>query len=656
MKKIQPDKINFMFKHSPYYLLFTVFHLIITVNGVNAQFNKAYFFYKGEELISKGEYAEAIPMLNTLLNVDSTIHEAWFLRGVARYYQGDMIGAQKDFHRCLKVNPLFSQAYQYNAMVFEQMGQTDQAIENIKKAIELRPNSAQYLFTYGVILFQQERYADALSAFNQVIRIDERIPDAWLNRGATKLMLTDSTGALNDYTTAINLNPFSANPYVRRGSLYAQQKKYPLAINDLNMAISIDSLLPQAYFTRALIHYYQKQLNQSLIDLNKVLQLDSRNTLALFNRAIINYEIGNQERAIDDLTRLASIIPTNVLVHYYLASIRFERGYLKTALDNINKAIDLFPQFANAYLLRAEIKSQMGDLKGSESDFTQGNKLAQEFRGKASSDITSIIDSAGKLKRLLSLDEELDIASSISMELLRTRMLTIVYPVITLKIDATQNVKPQNWQSSNIRQKLESVSCGNFTLYFDYASIEQQSKTLHPDTDSLTAICAVVTNLQQNQYKMAMEQLIPMVMADSTNSLLKLTEVLARIQMVHFVENIKNDNLQNSTRNREQMQSVNETLNTAANDLKIIAKSNEFEGIVPYNIGVLSMQTGHNDEAVEWFTRAIELNQQLHGAWYNRGLLFLIKNETTKGCSDLRKAVDLGNNQASEVVARFCTK
>lgn len=391
-----------------------------------AQFNKAYFFYKGEELISRGNYADAIPVLNTLLNVDSTIHEAWFLRGVARYYQNDLVGAGNDFSKCLNINPLFSQAYQYNAMVLQQLGKSVESIECIQKAIELRPASAQYLFTYGVILFQQEQYHDALYAFNQVLKIDDRIPDAWVNRGTTRLMLSDSSGALTDYSAAINLNPFNANPYLRRGALYAQQSNYPLALQDLNQAIGIDSTLTQAYFTRALVFYYQKHYSQALSDLNKVLQLEHRNTLALFNRAIISYEVGNPESAIDDLTRLSSIIPTNVLVHYYLASIRYELGYLPMALENINKAIAIFPEFANAYRLRAEIKTKKGDLKGAEADIAQGNRLAQAYSNRAINDIASVIDSTGKLKRLLSLDEELDITSSISMEQLRTRILTIV--------------------------------------------------------------------------------------------------------------------------------------------------------------------------------------------------------------------------------------
>ncbi|HOK60094.1 MAG: tetratricopeptide repeat protein [Tenuifilum sp.] len=637
----------------PFWLIVT---FLVCFTPSKAQFNKAYFFYKGEELISRGNYADAIPVLNTLLNVDSTIHEAWFLRGVARYYQNDLVGAGNDFSKCLNINPLFSQAYQYNAMVLQQLGKSVESIECIQKAIELRPASAQYLFTYGVILFQQEQYHDALYAFNQVLKIDDRIPDAWVNRGTTRLMLSDSSGALTDYSAAINLNPFNANPYLRRGALYAQQSNYPLALQDLNQAIGIDSTLAQAYFTRALVFYYQKHYSQALSDLNKVLQLEHRNTLALFNRAIISYEVGNPESAIDDLTRLSSIIPTNVLVHYYLASIRYELGYLPMALENINKAIAIFPEFANAYRLRAEIKTKKGDLKGAEADIAQGNRLAQAYSNRAINDIASVIDSTGKLKRLLSLDEELDITSSISMEQLRTRILTIVYPIITLKVDKIENVKPRNWQSSNLRQILATQSCRGYSLFFEYDTINQHSQLETIATDSLSEICKAIAHLQGNYYTAAMKEFSETLKADSSNTLYRLAEVLAKIKMTQFVENVKNKSLQSGKSNISQKTIDNKPYITAGNDLKTIALDNDFEGIVPYNIGVMFMHTENNDLAIEWFSKAISINPLIHGAWYNRGLLYLINNETVKGCADLRKAVNIGNNQASEVVARFCKK
>ncbi len=632
-----------------YILSCTVLFILVSPTGF-PQFNKAFFFYRSEELISQGKYNEAIPVLNTLINVDSTIHEAWFLRGVARYYQNDFAGAQNDFDKCLNINPLFSQSYQYSAMVFEQNGQRDEAIGAIRKAIELRPNSAQYNFTYGVILFQQQKYNEALKVFNHVIHIDNRIPDAWLNRGAIRLMLSDSVGALDDFTKAINLTPFSPAPYMRRGALHAQMRNYSQALSDLNQAISNDSTYAKAYFTRALVYYYMKQPELSLQDLNRTLLIEPRNTLALFNRAIISYETENPEAAIDDLTRLSSIIPTNVLVHYYLASIRFEKGYLPMALENVNKAIELFPQFANAYQLRAEIKAKSGDLKAAEADFTLSRKLAAEYQANSNNQFSTLMDSTGKIKHLLSFDEELDLISTLNMELLKEHLITIVYPLIALKIGKSKNVKNSNWQSSALRQLLTKWQCDDYTIYFDYDNAIAASVSEFEDIN-INELCKVLVALQNNQYNRAMNIVNDLCKANSNNSIYSFVRIITQIKTAQFIEEIRNKSQYTANQGYDK---ENESYRAAIDEIKQQILVEDLEGILPYNAGVVCMKLDQSDDAIEWFSKTIETNPLIHGAWYNRGLLRLLKNEVGKGCSDLRRAVDLGNEQAPEVVSRFC--
>ena len=75
---------------------------IILTNTSLGQLNKAYFFFKGEELLSKQKFNEALPYLNTLIGIDSTIYEGWFLRGVAKYNLGDFYGAISDFDKTIK--------------------------------------------------------------------------------------------------------------------------------------------------------------------------------------------------------------------------------------------------------------------------------------------------------------------------------------------------------------------------------------------------------------------------------------------------------------------------------------------------------------------------------------------------------------------------
>ncbi len=78
-------------RHLP--ILFLIILGSLGHSPLYGQLNKAYYYYKSEELISQGRYSESLPVLNTLIGIDSSLFEGWFLRGVAKYNLGDIRGA-----------------------------------------------------------------------------------------------------------------------------------------------------------------------------------------------------------------------------------------------------------------------------------------------------------------------------------------------------------------------------------------------------------------------------------------------------------------------------------------------------------------------------------------------------------------------------------
>jgi len=60
--------------------------------------------------------------------------------------------------------------------------------------------------------------------------------------------------------------------------------------------------------------------------------------------------------------------------------------------------------------------------------------------------------------------------------------------------------------------------------------------------------------------------------------------------------------------------------------------------------------SGRMPEAIEDYTRAIELNPSFGEAYYNRGLIQIYLKDTRKGCLDMSKAGELGIQQAYKVL------
>ena len=105
-----------------------------------AQYNREYFFWVGRSCMMNNDYQEAIRTLNTLLRFDEKAYEGYFLRGIAKYNLDDLLGAEADFSTAIRLNPVYTQAYTYRAITRSRLGNYDDALQDFREAIDLRPD------------------------------------------------------------------------------------------------------------------------------------------------------------------------------------------------------------------------------------------------------------------------------------------------------------------------------------------------------------------------------------------------------------------------------------------------------------------------------------------------------------------------------------
>ncbi len=141
-------------------------------------------------------------------------------------------------------------------------------------------------------------------------------PDQPFNDGIKKILLKDYSGAIEDFTEAIEMDPQISSAYNNRG--FAKQK-----LNDYSGAIA---------------------------DFTAVLGMDENDETALLNRGIANTKIKDYSGAISDLTRFIAHNPDNALAYYYraiakenISGSKFE--YYIDAKADIFKAMEINPSF-----------------------------------------------------------------------------------------------------------------------------------------------------------------------------------------------------------------------------------------------------------------------------------------------------------------------
>ncbi len=118
--------------------------------------------------------------------------------------------------------------------------QYDIALENIDKAIELKPDHTIALSNRGAILAQLDLYEDALTACDKAIELNPDYVDAWNNKGVALRNLGRLEEAIIAFDQAIKLKPDYASAWYNKACLYSMEDDKDKALENLAKAVELD--------------------------------------------------------------------------------------------------------------------------------------------------------------------------------------------------------------------------------------------------------------------------------------------------------------------------------------------------------------------------------------------------------------------------------
>lgn len=659
------------------YLIVAVLALALCVPA-SAQYDKDVFFFRGRQALADGKYAQSIDQFNILAQLDTTDYWTFFYRGIAKYNLGDLRGAQTDFNTSVRLNPVFTNGYHYRAITENRFGDYDKALSDLETAISLRPGYEGLYFTRGVTFFLSQQFDKAVEDFNRYIRKQPKDPSAFLNRGASYLFLSDTTMALADYNKAISLDRFEPEGYIRRGRLYASMEEYEHAIVDMNHAIKLDSTSTYAYFNRALMHYELKDYNAAMADLNRVLRDEPGNALTLYNRSLINAQVGNFEDALNDMDRVININPGNVLAYFNRASFFVQMERWRDALEDYDKAIELYPDFAKAYMNRSYVENMLGQTRASRRDYETAQQKVREYRDANASSEGSFADTTKKYSSLLALDAEFA-KKDFDDEMLQHRDIDIrLKPLYKFMLSGERsNVNyalSNRFENSLLDRYLSSTEvpvkvANTDTSTVSYSGLYRQElntpgKPQTPQNEFLKGLVDIADrqfNLALSHYDKAIDGEDEDRYGDRYKAFYHMNRGVLRAEMIDFISSMETNvqtltmDDQGTTRARVSDQVTRSyDYSEAIDDMKAAAQIMPDIPYIHFNLGNLYCLSSQMVEAMDSYSKAIDLYPYLGDAFFNRGLVLIYLKDKEKGCIDLSHAGELGVTDAYSVISKYC--
>ena len=130
------------------------------------------------------------------------------------------------------------------------------ALKDYSTAISLNPNQADAYANRGNLYLNSEKSDLALADYDRALNLGnvQGLPVAtvYFYRGLSHLAVENSTAAMNDFNRAISLDQKNPDAFVERGKLLIQANKPDLALDDFTKAIALNKDFALAYQLRGL--------------------------------------------------------------------------------------------------------------------------------------------------------------------------------------------------------------------------------------------------------------------------------------------------------------------------------------------------------------------------------------------------------------------
>jgi len=124
-------------------------------------------------------YANAQPALAKALQIDDTLPEVYYLKGIlAAWYEWKWDIATSSLEKAIHLNPNMPEARAYYSHVLFILNRPEEAMPQIQRALELDPFNPLYRWLYAMDLNYLHRYDEAVRELNQTLEASPENPGA----------------------------------------------------------------------------------------------------------------------------------------------------------------------------------------------------------------------------------------------------------------------------------------------------------------------------------------------------------------------------------------------------------------------------------------------------------------------------------------------
>jgi serine/threonine protein kinase len=213
----------------------------------------------------------------------------------------------------------------------------------------------------GDELRQQQRYALALQAYEEALRMDPENVYAWNGKGTTLYNQGNYKKAFEAYQRATEIDPENAVIWVSAGLVLNRLQRYQQSLVHFERALTIDPQYVAAWNGKADAQMDLNMPEEALASYEQALTDDPYSFQAWNGLGNARSSLHDFQGSVEAYTRALLVNPKSAVAWCNKAEALMNLGHNRAALDSLNEATEMDRNYARAWAMKAEVYERLGN-------------------------------------------------------------------------------------------------------------------------------------------------------------------------------------------------------------------------------------------------------------------------------------------------------
>ncbi len=213
----------------------------------------------------------------------------------------------------------------------------------------------------GDQLLKQQHYIQALQAYEEALRMDERNFHAWNGKGTALYSQGNYKKAYDAYQRATEIEADNPVVWVSAGLALNRLQRYSQALVHFERTLAIDPQYVPAWNGKADAQLDMNMPEEAIVSYQQALAYDPQSFQAWNGLGNARSYLRDFAGAVDAYSRALLVNPRSAVAWCNKAEALIHSGHNRAALDALNEATELDRSYARAWTLKAEVYEGLGN-------------------------------------------------------------------------------------------------------------------------------------------------------------------------------------------------------------------------------------------------------------------------------------------------------